>query len=110
MSHHAPCALRMHRRIWGLSQQDLADILGFEAAAEISRLEHGKRTPRLETALACSTLFGVPPSELFPQLAFEIEENLRKRLARHREGSVQAITPHRDPQVRALSPSTRSVP
>ena len=90
MSHHTLCALRTYRRTWGLSQQELADILGFESRTHVSRIEHGKRTPHIETALACSTLFGVSLDELFPQLAEEVEERLRERISRLQEGSFQA--------------------
>lgn len=82
----APCALRLHRRSWGLSQQELADLLGFESAAHISRLEHDKRTPGLETALACATLFGVSLPELFPRLAAEMETRLKTRVSQLHEG------------------------
>jgi transcriptional regulator with XRE-family HTH domain len=82
----APCALRTHRRTWGLSQRELAGLLGMESRTHVSRIEHGKRTPTMETALACSTLFGVSLGELFPQLAIEIEERLRERLSRFATG------------------------
>lgn len=85
-----PCALRTHRRGWGLSQRELADLLGFDSPAHISRIEHGKRNPGLETALACCTLFGVTLDELFPQLMIEIEETFRKRASRLHEGLSQA--------------------
>jgi transcriptional regulator with XRE-family HTH domain len=85
-----PCALRTHRRSWGLSQRELADLLGFDSPAHISRIEHGKRNPGLETALACCALFGVPLHELFPQLVVEIEETFRKRASRLHEGLSQA--------------------
>ena len=93
MSHYTPCALRTHRRTWGLSQQELAEILGFESPTQVSRIEHGKRVPRIEIALACSTLFGVSLDELFPQLAAEIEEKLRKRISQLREGVFHSTTP-----------------
>ena len=93
MNHYAPCALRTHRRTWGLSQQELADILGFESPTQVSRIEHGKRTPLLETALACSTLFGVSLYELFPQLAAEIEEKLVEKISRLREDDFHSTTP-----------------
>ena len=93
MHHYAPCALRTHRRTWGLSQQELAEILGFESRTQVSRIEHGKRNPLLETALLCSTSFGVSLDELFPQLALEVEENLRNKISRLREGSLHRTTP-----------------
>lgn len=79
---NAHCALRTHRRTWGLSQRELADLLGMESRAHISRIERGKRSPTLETALACSTLFGVSLGELFPQLAIVSGERLRERISR----------------------------
>lgn len=85
MSSNAPCALRTYRRTWGLSQEELARILGFESRTHVSRLEHGKRAPGLETALACSSLFGVSLDELFPQFAEEIVETLRERIRRLHE-------------------------
>jgi transcriptional regulator with XRE-family HTH domain len=88
-----PCALRTYRRIWGLSQRELADILGFESPTHVSRLEHGKRVPGLETALVCSTLFGVSLDELFPQFAQKIGDELRERISRLHEGTFHATTP-----------------
>jgi transcriptional regulator with XRE-family HTH domain len=93
MNHHAPCALRTHRRTWGLSQRELADLLGFESPTHVSRLEHGKRVPGFETALACSTLFGVSLYELFPQFAEQFGDALRERITHLQEGSHHATTP-----------------
>lgn len=92
-NYNVHCALRTHRRTWGLSQQELADLLGMESRAHVSRLEHGKRTPTIETALACSTLFGVPLGNLFPQAAITIEERLRERLVRYATETTQTTTP-----------------
>jgi transcriptional regulator with XRE-family HTH domain len=86
------CALRTLRRSWGLSQRDLADLLGFDGPTYVSRLEHGKRTPRLETALTCSTLFGVPPGDLFPQVACETGHALQERIVRLLEDRPQPST------------------
>ena len=87
-----PSLLRTQRRTWGLSQREMAKLLGFESSAEISRLEHGKRTPGLETALVCSTLFGVPVQELFPQLVMESVDKLRERVGELHEGIFQTST------------------
>ena len=89
---YVPSLLRTQRRTWGFSQREMADLLGFESSAEISRIEHGKRTPTMETALACSTLFGVPLGILFPQTAIQIEERLRERLSRFKEGTLKTTT------------------
>ena len=86
------CALRKYRRSWGLSQRELARLLGLEGSTHISRLEHGKRTPRLETALSCSTLFGVPLGDIFPQVARESGDTLRERICILQEDRPQRST------------------
>src|SRR6266849_5429727 len=93
ISSTTPCALRSHRRTWGLSQRELADLLGFESPTHVSRIEHGKRNPLLETALACSTLFGVSLDELFPQFVAEIGEKLKERISRLHEGPSHTTNP-----------------
>ena len=91
INRNAHCALRTHRRTWGLSQRELADLLGMESRAHVSRIERGKRSPTLETALACSTLFGVSLGALFPQLAIVSGERLRARISRL-DGDIIDIT------------------
>ena len=76
------CAPRAYRRSWGLSQEDLAALLGFASPTHISRLEHGKRVPALASALACAYLFGVSPSDLFPEIAEEAKERLARFISR----------------------------
>ena len=73
-------ALRAHRRSAGLSQKEVATLLGLESAAHVSRIEQGRRDPSLATALACAALFGVPLCELFPHTAQETTDGLKKRV------------------------------
>ena len=89
---HMPALLRTHRRSWGLTLREMADLLGFESPAHVSRIEQGKRTPSTETALACTALFGVPLQELFPQLSMEIEERLHERATRLHQGLLHSTT------------------
>lgn len=93
VNRNAYCALRTHRRTWGLSQRELADLLGMESRAHVSRIERGKRSPTLETALACSTLFGVSLGALFPQLAIVSGERLRERISRLERGIDDITNP-----------------
>ena len=88
-----PCPLRTYRRTWGLTQQELADLLGVESRTQVSRLEHGKRVPCLEIALASATLFGVSLGDLFPQVAVEVEKNLREKISRLQKGFPQSTDP-----------------
>ncbi|MEO7851494.1 MAG: helix-turn-helix transcriptional regulator [Rubrivivax sp.] len=109
----AHCALRTHRRTWGISQRELADLLGMESRAHVSRIERGKRSPTLETALACSTLFGVPLGELFPQLAIVSGERLRERISRLDRDIIDITNPQelrkRELFDRALTDSDKEV-
>lgn len=70
------CYLRTHRRVWGLTQQELATLLGYKSATHISRIENGKRAPSMESALACQVLFGIPPSAMFPRAYDLVEERI----------------------------------
>lgn len=88
-----PALLRTHRRSWGFTLQEMADLLGFESPAHVSRIEQGKRTPSTETALACTALFGVSLQELFPELAAKIEERLHERAIRLHQGLLHTTTP-----------------
>lgn len=68
-----------HRRRWGLTQPELAFLLGWESGAPVSRLEKGLRQPKLATVFALVILFGAEAHELFPALSGEAEDALMRR-------------------------------
>lgn len=68
------CYLRSYRRRWGLTQDELAMLLGCTTGAVISRLERHGRQPSLETAYAFEVLFGTAPIELFPGLHAKVRK------------------------------------
>jgi transcriptional regulator with XRE-family HTH domain len=70
------CYLKPYRRRWGLTQKELAVLLGFQNGAVVSRLERVLRHPTLETAYAVEIILGTPPAELFPGLY----ERVRKQV------------------------------
>ena len=76
------CYLRTHRRVWGLTRLDLASLFGLRSAGHISRLEHGKRAPSVEVALACQVIFGITPSAMFPHVHTLIEEKVMRNIYR----------------------------
>jgi transcriptional regulator with XRE-family HTH domain len=57
--------VRTCRRRSGLSQRELAFLLGCENESKVSRYEHIARVPTLEAALAYEAVFGVPTRKLF---------------------------------------------
>jgi transcriptional regulator with XRE-family HTH domain len=72
--------LRTYRRRTGLTQREVAFLLGCEDGAQISRYEKRKRVPPLQTALACEAVFGVPVSELFGGMRQTVGTQIDRRL------------------------------
>jgi transcriptional regulator with XRE-family HTH domain len=70
------CYLRTHRRVWGLTVKELASLIGLRSASHMSRIEHGKRSPKVEVALACQVIFGIPPSAMFPHVYTLVEDRI----------------------------------
>jgi transcriptional regulator with XRE-family HTH domain len=66
--------VRAHRRRWGLSQTELALLLGIASSTTVSRIERSVRKPTTTVLVACCVLFGLPAPELFSSLHLEIEE------------------------------------
>jgi transcriptional regulator with XRE-family HTH domain len=84
--------LRTYRKKAGLSQREVAFLLGCEDGAQISRYEKRRRLPPLETALACEAIFGVPIAELFAGVRQGVCKDIEKRRLELKAG-LQAKTP-----------------
>jgi transcriptional regulator with XRE-family HTH domain len=72
--------LRANRKQSGLTQQEVAFVLGCENGAQVSRYERRHRLPPLETALACEAIFGIPIAELFAGVRQGVSRDIEKRL------------------------------
>jgi transcriptional regulator with XRE-family HTH domain len=57
--------VRTYRKRAGLSQDEMAQLLGCRSGAKVSRYERFARQPTLETAFAYEAVFGAPAHELF---------------------------------------------
>ncbi len=66
--------VRAYRRRWGLTQTEVAALLGITSSTTVSRIERSIRRPTATNVIAYCILFGVPASELFVSLHDEIEE------------------------------------
>ena len=66
--------LRTYRKRSGLSQREVAFLVGCRNGAQVSRYEKRRRLPPLRTALACEAAFGVPVSVLFAGLREAVRE------------------------------------
>jgi transcriptional regulator with XRE-family HTH domain len=80
-SPHLPNYLRAHRKRLGLSQDEIAYLLGAASGAKVSRYERFVRGASFETALACEAVFKRPASELFAGLYKKIEREVAARAA-----------------------------
>lgn len=72
--------LRTYRKKSGLTQREVAFLLGCQNGAQVSRYEKRRRLPPLQTALACEAVFGVPVAELFAGVRDVVAKNVGKRL------------------------------
>ena len=72
--------LRTYRKQSGLTQGEVAFLLGWENSAQVSRYEKRRRLPPIDTALACEAIFGVPISELFAGVRDSSSHEVRKRM------------------------------
>lgn len=78
---HIPYSLRIHRRRWALSQQELADLLGLSRTA-VTRLENETESTSLATAFGLMVVFGIKPKVMQPHIYAQIEEAVMNRAAK----------------------------
>jgi len=81
--------LRMYRKRAGLTQSELAYLLGVQSSGKISRYERFARRPTLETALAFEVILGVPIRDLFEGVNEDVEHEVKKRARRLRRRLAQ---------------------
>lgn len=93
-SQKLPNYLRVYRKRLGLSQDEVAFLLGWRNASQPSRYEHFSRVPALRTALALSVIFQVSVRELFAG-EYQKVENAVCRQAQRLE--VRLATENPDP-------------
>jgi transcriptional regulator with XRE-family HTH domain len=76
--------LRTYRKRSGLSQREVAFLLGCKDAGQVSRYERRHRLPALRTALACAAILRVPLAELFAGIQKEVDREAAHRVAKLR--------------------------
>lgn len=80
--------LRTLRIRSGLSQRELAELLGFNTAVPAFRHEYSRALPNLRTAIGYEVIFRIPISVQFPALYRSVEPVIEERilaLKRHLE-------------------------
>jgi len=71
--------LLMYRRRAGLTQKELAFLLGWNASSTVSRHERRECVPLLPIALAYEAVLKAPVSELFAGISQGVEQRTRER-------------------------------
>ena len=103
-SSHVLNHLRANRRRLGLSQDELAFLLGAGSGAKVSRYERLFRDPNLRTVLAFEVIFQKSASDIFARFYKEVRKDiaLRARIL-SRRASGGGSPDHRSAKHRALS-------
>ena len=94
MTHRVKTYLRTFRRRSGLTQTEVAFLLGVHSGAKVSRYERLSRRPSFQTALGLQAVFGIPAETLLPVISAQVERKimapahlLSRRLERHSDSA-----------------------
>lgn len=64
----------------GYEQKDIAYLLGLKSHSCVSEWEQGKKNPSIENLLLLSILYRTLPDQLYYDLRFELQKEVRHRL------------------------------
>jgi transcriptional regulator with XRE-family HTH domain len=79
MTHRLNNYLRTYRKRAGLSQDEVAFLLGGRDGTKVSRHERFVRRPKLETVLGYQAIYRVPAEDLFAGLHEKVEREILRR-------------------------------
>ncbi len=99
--------IEMHRQRNGLSQDELAFLIGLEKGASVSRFELGTRFPTLEGILALELVFGERMDCIYPGVAEQVHDNLASRARRLLECLDDTLSPGLAAKIELLSKLAR---
>jgi transcriptional regulator with XRE-family HTH domain len=96
--------LRSNRMRLGLSQDEVAFLLGAQSGAKISRYEKFTREPTLETAMAFETILQKPICEIFAGVHEKVERIVIERAkALSHKGRYKKVTQSNTRKLKALT-------
>ena len=103
--------LRSYRRKSGLSQREVALLLGWKHGEQLSRYEKRHRLPTLHVALACEAVFDIPAAKLFAGARDAIARETKARARALAMAKRKAVTgnPSWAENCLRYAPSGRSV-
>jgi DNA-binding XRE family transcriptional regulator len=92
----------MYRKRTGLSQGDLAYLLGCRSKCTVCRHEKAAQVPTLRMALRFQVIFGVPVSAVFPKLFQDVEREVQSRAKVLLRRLEKGATPELDQKLETL--------
>lgn len=92
-THHHPNRIRQLRMEKGLTQRQLAHLMGYQSVSSLSHLEAGHKLPSLTTALKLEVALQRFIGDLFPRLF----ESVRGPVARRRTALFEERAQPRKP-------------
>jgi transcriptional regulator with XRE-family HTH domain len=114
MADPIPHYARRYRLRAGLTQKELAQLLGNRSPATVCQYEAQKREPDLRTALAYQLIFGVPIEQLFPGIRREVEQAVLARADRLAQALTDArktlALAHKREALRAIAAASGGAP
>ena len=72
-----PNRLKMHRRLHGMSQRQVATLLGFQTAAQVSQWESGTAMPGGTDLIKLGIIYNTFPNDLYFEHYQELREGLK---------------------------------
>ena len=82
LSKRYPNRIRQIRLEKGLTQRELAHILGYKSVSSLSHLERGRKLPSLQTALKLEQALQRLMGDIYPRLYKQIQNSVGQRRAR----------------------------
>jgi DNA-binding XRE family transcriptional regulator len=79
MNYQPISLFRSSRRRSGLTQDEVAFLVGLRTASQVSRHESGEREPDLRLALGYKLIFNATVHELLPHIYFEVAQQIGNR-------------------------------
>ena len=73
-----PNSLKKYRKIYGYSQQQVAQLIGHKSKTKISNYENGIVVPSLKIMMKLSLIFRTLPQELFPHMFQKMRKEISK--------------------------------
>jgi len=98
-----PSRLRAYRKSSGLSQRELAALLGLRSQSLVAQYELARKRPGYEALASCEQVFGVPACEIFPWLTAGVERRVAGRARLLLSTKKRLMSPRARRHVEALA-------